>query len=92
MMDRDGRGGDRGREPADAGEARQGPLAPDAGGSVDIAETAGRKYIAAASHVLANGKTPNLCMSLDPRAERRLHGAMRCRPCRRCASKLVHTA
>jgi hypothetical protein len=34
---------------------------------VDIAEASGRKYIAAASHVLTNGKTANLCMSLDPR-------------------------
>ncbi len=34
---------------------------------VDIAEMAGKKYIAAASHVLVNCKTPNLCMSLDPR-------------------------
>jgi PTS system mannose-specific IIA component len=34
---------------------------------VDTAEASGRKYIAAASHVLTNGKTANLCMSLDPR-------------------------
>ena len=35
---------------------------------VDCAVIAGRKYIAAASHVLTNGKTANLCKSLDPRA------------------------
>ena len=34
---------------------------------VDIAEMAGKKYIAAASHVLATCKTPNICKSLDPR-------------------------
>ena len=34
---------------------------------VDCAEAAGRKYIAAASAVLRDGKTPNLCKSLDPR-------------------------
>lgn len=34
---------------------------------IDCAEAAGRKYIAAASHVLTNGKTANLCKSLDPR-------------------------
>jgi PTS system mannose-specific IIA component len=34
---------------------------------VECAEASGRKYIAAASHVLTNGKTANLCMSLDPR-------------------------
>jgi PTS system mannose-specific IIA component len=33
----------------------------------DIAEFAGKKYIAAASHVLTNCSTPNFCMSLDPR-------------------------
>ncbi len=33
----------------------------------DIAEMAGKKYIAAASHVLETCKTPNMCMSLDPR-------------------------
>jgi PTS system mannose-specific IIA component len=33
----------------------------------DIAELAGKKYIAAASHVLETCKTPNLCKSLDPR-------------------------
>jgi PTS system mannose-specific IIA component len=33
----------------------------------DIAEFAGKKYIAAASHVLTNCKTPNFCKSLDPR-------------------------
>ena len=32
-----------------------------------IAERDGKKYIAAASHVLETCKTPNLCMSLDPR-------------------------
>ena len=32
-----------------------------------IAETAGRKYIAAASHVLETCKSPNICKSLDPR-------------------------
>jgi len=34
---------------------------------VDCAEAAGRKYIAAASAVLRDGKTANLCKSLDPR-------------------------
>jgi len=33
----------------------------------DIAEFAGKKYIAAASHVLSNCSTPNYCKSLDPR-------------------------
>jgi PTS system mannose-specific IIA component len=33
---------------------------------VDGAEAAGRKYISAASHVLTNGKSGNLC-KLDPR-------------------------
>jgi PTS system mannose-specific IIA component len=33
----------------------------------DIAEAAGKKYIAAASHVLTNCKSPNFCKSLDPR-------------------------
>jgi hypothetical protein len=34
---------------------------------VDCAEAAGRKYIASASAVLRDGKTANLCKSLDPR-------------------------
>jgi PTS system mannose-specific IIA component len=34
----------------------------------DIAEFAGKKYIAAASHVLTTCKTPNICKSLDPRS------------------------
>jgi PTS system mannose-specific IIA component len=33
----------------------------------DIAEFAGKKYIAAASHVLTNCSSPNYCKSLDPR-------------------------
>jgi PTS system mannose-specific IIA component len=33
----------------------------------DIAEMAGKKYIAAASHVLSHCSTPNYCKSLDPR-------------------------
>lgn len=36
------------------------------GECVCCAEAAGRKYIAAASHVLENGSAPNLC-KLDPR-------------------------
>ena len=53
MMEQQRRRGDRRREPADAGEAGQGarrsqPLAD----AVNCAEEAGRKYIAAASHVL----------------------------------------
>jgi PTS system mannose-specific IIA component len=32
-----------------------------------IAEMAGRKYIAAASHVMETCKVPNFCKSLDPR-------------------------
>jgi PTS system mannose-specific IIA component len=32
-----------------------------------IAEMAGKKYIAAASHVLSHCSTPNYCKSLDPR-------------------------
>jgi PTS system mannose-specific IIA component len=33
----------------------------------DIAECAGKKYIAAASHVLTTCSSPNICKSLDPR-------------------------
>lgn len=36
------------------------------GECVNHAEVAGRKYIAAASHVLENGSAPNIC-KLDPR-------------------------
>jgi PTS system mannose-specific IIA component len=42
----------------------------------DIAEMAGKKYIAAASHVLTNCSTPNYCMSLDPRAPNGLLAAV----------------
>ena len=38
-----------------------------------IAEMAGRKYIAAASHVLETCKSPNLCKSLDPRQSNGVH-------------------
>jgi hypothetical protein len=43
----------------------------------DIAELAGKKYIAAASHVLATCKSPNLCMSLDPRQPNGHHPDLR---------------
>jgi PTS system mannose-specific IIA component len=39
----------------------------------DIAEFAGKKYIAAASHVLSNCSTPNYCKSLDPRTPNGQH-------------------
>jgi PTS system mannose-specific IIA component len=39
----------------------------------DIAEFAGKKYIAAASHVLSTCKSPNICRSLDPRTPNGLH-------------------
>jgi PTS system mannose-specific IIA component len=40
----------------------------------DIAEFAGKKYIAAASHVLTNCSSPNYCKSLDPRTPNGHHG------------------
>jgi PTS system mannose-specific IIA component len=53
----------------------------------DIAELAGRKYIAAASHVLETCKTPNLCMSsLDPRQPNGHH------PDQPAAPVLLHAA
>jgi PTS system mannose-specific IIA component len=42
----------------------------------DIAEMAGKKYIAAASHVLSTCSVPNFCKSLDPRASNGHHPEM----------------
>jgi PTS system mannose-specific IIA component len=39
----------------------------------DIAEAAGKKYIASASNVLSTCKSPNICKSLDPRTPNGLH-------------------
>ena len=41
---------------------------------VGSAELAGRKYIAAASRVLTNNSSPNICRSLDPRRATPLNG------------------
>ena len=45
------------------------------GECTDIAEMAGKKYIAAASHVLETCKSPNFCKSLDPRQPNGIHAS-----------------